>query len=58
MSLTVTYSCCLSLTVYPNAMDLAHASHCLLWLLAVFNCLFQFHEVAACLSLTIPVPWS
>ena len=42
MSLTVSYSCWLSLTVSTIAMDLLHVSHCL----------FQFHGVAACRSLS------
>ena len=50
MPLTVSYCCWLSFTVCPSVMELLHASHSLLWLLAVSQCLSQFHGVAACLS--------
>ena len=39
MSLTIFYGYWLSLTVSPIAMDLLHVSHCLLWFLAVSQCL-------------------
>ena len=48
----------MSLTVYSSSKKLPHVSHCLLWLLAVSYRLWNCHRVAACLSLSLPVPWS
>ena len=50
MSVTVSNDCWLSPTVSTRAMELVYVSHCLLWLLDVF---LQSHGVATCLSLLL-----
>ena len=65
MSLTVSYCFYLSQTVSPvpwsyymsitissSSMEFLHVSYCLLWLLAFSHCLYQYHGVAASLSLS------
>ena len=58
MSLIVSYVCWLSLTVFPSAKYLLHVSHCLLWFLAVSNCLsgpIELLHVSHCLLLLLAV---
>ena len=44
------------LTVSSIFIELMHVSHSLYLLLAVSQCLFQYHGVAACLSLSPMFP--
>ena len=53
MSLTVSYSCCLSLTASSSAMEVLQVSHSLPLLLAFYHCLsgpMEFLHVCYCLS--------
>ena len=43
MSITVAYSCWLSLTFSSSTMELLHVAQYLLWLLAVSHSLSQFN---------------
>ena len=64
----LSHYCWLYLAVCSSSIELMHVSHCLQWLPAFSHCLFQFHGVAACLSLSLIVsgflslsvlaPWS
>ena len=58
MSLTVSYGCLLSLTVFNSSIEFLHASHCLLLLLAFSHCLsdpMELLHVHHCLSLILAV---
>ena len=68
MSITFSYSCWLSLTVSPSAMELLHVFQFLISVLGFSHCLFKFNVdayslslspmVACCLSLSLPAPKS
>ena len=53
MSLTGSYGCWLSLTVFLSAIELLHVSHLLPWLLAVFSSPMELLAVSVS-----PVRWS
>ena len=51
-SLTISHGCLLPVALSSSPIELMHISHCLPWMIAVSNCLFKSHGVAAYLSLS------